>query len=73
VLGLTAEHSEDLCEALLQAARTEDAVAGEKDSYGQRYVLDFPMAGPCGTAKVRSTWIILTVEDFPRLTSCYVL
>ena len=73
VLGLTIEHSADLCEALLSAARTEDAIPGEGDSYGQRYVLDFSLKGPRGTAKVRSSWIILTREDFPRLTSCYVL
>ena len=38
-----------------------------------RYVLDFSMSGPAGEAQIRSTWIVRTGEDFPRLTSCYVL
>ena len=41
--------------------------------YGQLYVLDFPVQGPRGEAMVRSGWIIRQGEDFPRLTSCYVL
>jgi hypothetical protein len=36
-------------------------------------MLDFEMSGPSGTAWVRSIWIVLKTEDFPRLTSCYVL
>jgi hypothetical protein len=40
---------------------------------GQRYVLDFPMNGPGGRAMVRSMWIVLSHENFARLTSCYVL
>lgn len=72
-LGLTAEHVDDLQAALMQAARTEDAVATNHDEYGQRFALDFTMKGPAGEAPVRSSWIVRTGEDFPRLTSCYVL
>jgi hypothetical protein len=72
-LGLTAEHAEEVRIALLEAARTHDATAAERDSYGQRYVLDFTMSGPAGQARVRSSWIVRRAEDFPRLTSCYVL
>jgi len=57
----------------LQAAVQEEATLGVWDAYGQRYVLDFLMKGPLGTAKVRSSWIVLTGENFPRLTSCYVI
>ena len=72
-LGLTADNAEDLRAALIAAARTEDATATDEDEYGQRYVLDFNMTGPAGEATVRSSWIIRTGEDFPRLTTCYVL
>ncbi len=72
-LGLTADHAEKLRDALLAAARTYDATPTEQDSYGQRYVVDFPMNGPAGQAMVRSSWIVRRGEDFPRLTSCYVL
>lgn len=73
VLGLTAADAVILHQALLDAVRTRDAVMGEKDQYGQRYVVDFVMDGPAGRGVVRSTWIILSGEDYPRLTSCYVL
>ena len=73
VLGLTAADADDLAEALLAAAREEEASLGEADDYGQRYVVDFDMRGPAGKARVRSSWIVRVGEDFPRLTSCYVL
>ena len=72
-LGLTADQAETLRDELLQAARTTDASATDRDEFGQRYVLEFMMSGPAGQANVRSTWIVRTDEDFPRLTSSYVL
>ncbi len=72
-LGLTEGDAEELQHALLAAAQTEEVVVGEHDSYGQRYVLDFPLSTPAGRALVRSSWIVRQGEDFPRLTSCYVL
>jgi hypothetical protein len=58
---------------LLRAALQGVALEGERDDYGQRYVVDFRMSGPRGRASVRSSWIILQGEEFPRMTSCYVL
>ena len=72
-LGLGVDDAEDLREALLSAARSEEAIAGEEDEYGERYVLDFEMRTAVGTATVRSGWIVRHGEDFPRLTSCYVV
>jgi len=72
-LGMTQEHAEDLRDALLAAALNNDAVPEEHDKYGRRYVIDFRVTGPSGRAMVRSSWIIRREEDFPRLTSCYVL
>ena len=72
-LGLTGKDAEQLREALLKAAYDNDAVATVKDDYGQRYVLEFSMDGPSGVANIRSSWIVRTGEDFPRLTSCYIL
>jgi hypothetical protein len=73
VLGLTAVHAEELQQRLISVARTGDAVAGIQNDYGQRYIVDFEMTTAIGTAVVRSTWIILTGGDVPRLTSCYIL
>jgi hypothetical protein len=73
VLGITRDEADILRQALLAAASTAEAAEGDKDDYGQRYVLDSEIAGPRGTATVRASWIVLTGEDFPRLTSCFVL
>jgi hypothetical protein len=73
VLGLTLDNAVDLRNALLSAVRSEEASAGEQDEYGKRYILDFQMKHLGNDATVRSTWIIRQSEDFPRLTSCYVL
>jgi hypothetical protein len=72
-LGLTRDHAGDLRDALLAAALTTDATPLERDEYGRRYVVDFIAKGPSGQAMVRSGWIIRRGEDFPRLTSCFVL
>jgi hypothetical protein len=72
-LGLGADDAEDLRETLLSAAGSEEAVTGEEDEYGKRYMLDFEMRTAVGTATVRSGWIVRHGEDFPRLTSCYVV
>lgn len=71
--GLTADDAEVLRSALLSAARQAEAQAESKDAYGHRYVMDFTLRGPTGTARIRSFWIIRTGEDFPRFTTCYVL
>ena len=73
VLGLTADHADYLREKLLAAASTKNVDTGNQDEYGQRYTLDFECSGSKGTAIIRSGWIIRTVENFPRLTTCYVL
>lgn len=72
-LGFTAADADALRHALLNAAIEGDAVEGESDDYGRRYVLDFELRGPKGRATIRSSWIILHKEGIPRLTSCYVL
>ncbi len=72
-LGLTADHAELLRDALLEAARTQDAVLVDQDGYGARYVIEFTMEGPAREGRVHSSWIVRRSEDFPRLTSCYVL
>ncbi len=69
-LGITADDAEELRQAILSAIITEEATPAERDEYGQRYVVDFTMARQ---ANIRTSWIIRSGEDAPRLTSCYVL
>jgi len=72
-LGFTDADADVLRQALARAAREGEAQEADRDDYGQRYVLDFAVTGPKGQAIVRSSWIIQQGEDFPRMTSCYVL
>jgi hypothetical protein len=72
-LGLTATDVFELREAILSAVQVEEAIAGERDEYGQRYIVDFSMRRQGREAVIRSAWIVRRGEDAPRLTSCYVL
>jgi hypothetical protein len=73
VPGLTAAHAEELQQRLFAVARTGEAVLGMRNTYGQRYIVDFEMTTTVGIAVVRGTWIVLVGEDVRRLMSCYVL
>ena len=72
-LGLTAVDADTLRDMLLQAARTADAELGRADEFGQRYETDFEATTDTGRAVVRAAWMIRAGEDFPRLTTCYLL
>ena len=72
-LGITADNAEELRQAILSAAITEEAVSTEHDEYGQRYLVDFTMARQGRQADIRTSWIVRSGENNPRLTSCYVL
>ncbi len=72
VLGLTQEDAQILQEAIARAVRESDCEPGQSDQYGQRFTVDFTMKARRRAAEIRTSWIILTGEDYPRLTSCYV-
>jgi hypothetical protein len=74
VLGITLANARVLRNALLDAAASSDHVESKGDnSFGTVYVLRFPLATAQGTATVLSAWIIRHGEDFPRLTTCYIV
>jgi len=73
LLGISLDNAGLLLDALKDAAAAGEAVLGKLDRYGQRYVIDFALQGPGGTRTVRSAWIVLSGERFPRLVSCYIL
>ena len=70
--GLSRANASLLLNALRDAAETGDAAIGRTDEYGHRYVIDFELAGPSGTATIRSAWIIRIDEEVPRLVACYI-
>ena len=59
--------------ALLEAVKTNEAVLGVANEFGQRYIVDFDMEYYGKTARIRSIWIIDTGSEIPRLISSYVL
>ncbi len=73
-LGITLANADVLRRALLDAAASSDQVESRGDNgFGEVYVLRFPLTTTKGTAIVLSAWIIRYGEDFPRLTTCYIV
>jgi hypothetical protein len=73
-LGITLSNAYVLRQALLQAAAKSDIAEARGDNgFGQVFILRFSMATTTGSATVLSAWIIHHGEDFPRLTTCYIV
>lgn len=72
-MGFTPKDAERLRGMVLAAILTNEAQVNSPNAYGQRFAVDFEADGLRGKVMIRSTWIIRDSEDFPRLTSCYVL
>jgi hypothetical protein len=74
VLGITLANRDVLRRAISSAAVTSEQVElrGD-DGHGALYVLRFPMTTKMGSALVLTAWIVRRGEDFPRLTTCYIL
>lgn len=72
-VGIRQTDAEELRTALLHAAANAEAWLGMANSFGQRYIIDFDLVRQGRTVKIRSAWIVLTGQNLPRLTSCYVL
>jgi hypothetical protein len=73
LLGLQINDAESLRDILQTVVQTHEAVLGELDEHGQRYVIDFLLTWQDKQASVRSAWIIRSDENFPRLVTCYPL
>ncbi len=73
-LGISLCEIESLrASVLLAAAGSDDAVALGHNGFGEIFVLRFPLTTPRGTAVVLTAWIGRDGEDFPRLTTCYIV
>jgi uncharacterized protein DUF6883 len=71
--GISANDADELREILLRSVKAQEAKLGRRDSYGQRYIIDFMLEWRGKRAMVRSGWIIEYSSDTPRLTTCYPL
>lgn len=72
-LNLTKENAEELRAEILGRMPYEEALLGEEDTYGRRYVVDFEYTREGCRARIRTCWILKAGEEAPRLTTCFVL
>ena len=73
-LGITLNNADLLWNTVQQAAVESEAVEPRGDNgFGEVFVLRFPMETHAGAAVVLTAWIIRRGEDFPRLTTCYIV
>jgi hypothetical protein len=72
-LGITVVDADALAELILTAIIHAECVTAERDFYGQRYTADCKIVFKGREAVVRTGWIVRQRENFPRLTTCFVL
>ena len=74
VLGITLADAVVLRDALKRAAANSgEAVYRGNNGFGEVYELRFPLITSKGSAMVLSVWIVRDGEDFPRLTTCFIV
>jgi hypothetical protein len=74
ILGITVEEENILETAIRNAAiASTDCIDKGDNGFGRAYALAFELKTPRASAMVMTAWIVLHEEDFPRLTTCYIL
>ena len=73
-LGITLTNWSVLRQAIRAAAADSEEVEARGDNgHGEVYVLRLPLETATGRAVVLTAWIVRHGEDFPRLTTCYIV
>ena len=72
-LGITQANAYLLRSAILSAAVSGEAEARGENAFGKIFNLRFAMSTERGRAIVLTGWIVLHNEDFPRLTTCFIV
>jgi Domain of unknown function (DUF6883) len=71
-IGYTAEKAEELAEALVMIARSEDICQEIVYDFGTKYVIDGELATPVGIGvRVRTIWVIDSQDARPRFVTAY--
>jgi hypothetical protein len=74
VLDITRANANVLRAANLSAAASSDEAESRGDNgLSEVFHVSFRMSTDGGHAKIITGWIILHNEDFPRLTTCYIV
>jgi Domain of unknown function (DUF4926) len=69
-LGIATSDADSLRGTISQRVLALEATPTERDEFGQRYIVDIPIAHYGRSAVIRTAWIVRTNEDVPRLTTC---
>jgi hypothetical protein len=72
VLNIHYYDAEKLISLIHEGLKKNECNLGNKDNYGQRYSVKMEIWNSEKNAIVTTAWIILSDENFPRLTSCYI-
>jgi hypothetical protein len=71
-LGYSAENWEAFEHQLRELILSQDATRVEESRYGQKFVVEGPLAGSSGeTVQIVTVWVILKGEDVPRFITAY--
>ena len=71
-LGYSREEWQALRTDLLRHAEENEAVATERNRYGQKYEIRGRIRGPSGkAAALVAVWILLRDEEFPRFVTAF--
>jgi len=71
-LGIYRDDWDTLLRKIIDGLDEGVCLKAKSDQYGQRFMVDMEIENGGRVAQIRTTWIILSDEKFPRLTSCYV-
>jgi hypothetical protein len=71
-LGFARDNWHELQQVITSLAIEDTAELGEKIEFGQKYVVRGTIQGPNGrVAAVKTAWIVLNGEDFPRFVTAF--
>jgi len=71
-MGYSPENWEVLEQHLRERILSQDVTKVEESSYGQKFIIEGPLAGPAGeTVQIVTVWVILKGESIPRFVTAY--
>lgn len=73
VYGIRQSDAYFLKQCILEEIYNYRAVLNRTDIFGKRYFVDIKIRNLNDSNYIRTCWIIKSNENFPQLTTCYVL
>jgi hypothetical protein len=71
-IGITTNEAESFKSFILAEIKNYDAIELFEDKFGKRFYVDIIYRTIAKDNTIRTSWIIKTHEEAPRLTSCYI-